>query len=251
MFLGRLGAGLGTVSLATVMPRQSCRYCAYCCDTLLQLTKHMFEAHSFEPTFSYACGIGRCTHIYKAGSTFSSFKTHVNRKHPNWQDEIENMSPTGELAAVVLRDGSPSEDCDPLTPLINEQHLHDDLDAANREAELETACEETPNKDHPSAERAAATFLLTFKERFKLPQASTDFAVGAINGIIDSVCESVKKSVENVFDSSQTPTKEEVMRHIQHNDPFSSLQTEYQQTKFYRAEFGLVVRDVQPVFILM
>ena len=188
--------------------------------------------------------------MYKAGSTFSSFKTHVNRKHPNWKDEIENMSPTERIitpAVTSHRDESQNTDRDALMPL-NGEHPYGDLDISNHVAEPETACEQTTKNDHPAVERTAAMFLLTYKERFKLPQASIDFAVGAINGIVDSVCESVKKSVESVFDSPQTPTKEDVMSCIQHDDPFSSLQTEYQQTKFYCAEFGLVVRVVQPEF---
>ena len=211
----------------------------------------MFETHSLEPTFSYTCGIGRCQHKYKVGSTFSSFKTHASRKHPNWQDEIENVvTPGGRTETISLHhDEGHHTDCDTLMPL-NELYLHGDLDTANGAAGSMIAHEEEQNDCHPSAERTAALFLLTFKEKYKLPQASVDFAVGAINEIVGSVCYSVKKSVESSFDSSQMLTKEEVMEYIQHNDPFSSLQTEYQQTKFYRAEFGLVVRDMQPEIFL-
>ena len=77
-----------------------------------------------------------------------------------------------------------------------------------------------------SAERTAAMFLLTFKEKYKLPQASIHFAVGAINQIVDRVCESIKEDVEN----------NEATR-FQYQDPFASLQSEYQQTKFYHTEF--------------
>ena len=58
------------------------------------------------------------------------------------------------------------------------------------------------------------------------------FAVGSISTIVDSVCDSIKESVKNSLDLNSC---------FDFEDPFSSLQTEYQQTKFYREEFGLVV----------
>ena len=73
-----------------------------------------------------------------------------------------------------------------------------------------------------SASTTAAMFLLTFKERYSLPQTAIDFAVGTINGIISSVCGSMSSSGE-------------------FEDPFALLRTEYKQNKFYRDVFGLVV----------
>ena len=88
----------------------------------------------------------------------------------------------------------------------------------------------TPNIYTPrSAEHTAALFLLTFQEKYRLSQTATNFSVGSINSIVDSVLESIKESTE--MDIS----------FFSYSDPFSSLQTEYQQSKFYREQFGLVV----------
>ena len=65
-----------------------CSSCSYRCKTQLKLVKHTFESHSIEPTFQYKCGIKGCIHQFHSGSTFSSFKTHANRKHPNWHESI-------------------------------------------------------------------------------------------------------------------------------------------------------------------
>ena len=62
-----------------------------------------------------------------------------------------------------------------------------------------------------------------------LPQAAIDFAVGAVNGIVTNACESLLTRVN-------LPTTD-----FELDDPFASLQTEYQQSKFYRQEFGMVV----------
>lgn len=40
--------------------------------------RHTFEAHSSEPSFSFTCGINGCTSSFKL---FSSFSSHLNRKH--------------------------------------------------------------------------------------------------------------------------------------------------------------------------
>ena len=99
-------------------------------------------------------------------------------------------------------------------------------------------CAEPIDIDHqwkrnaPSANHTAALFLLTLQEKYRLSQKAVNFAVGSISTIVDSVCDSIKESVKNSLDLNSC---------FDFEDPFSSLQTEYQQTKFYREEFGLVV----------
>ena len=215
------------------MPRLRCRYCCYCCDRMLHLVKHIFETHSFDPTFAYVCGINGCIHLFKVGSTYSSFKTHANRKHPKWKDEMENITPPD--GSVVPRNSLTSlEGRVALSVRIpNEESSFNDIDPVVVPGAV---LDETSSFHSP--ERTAAMFLLTFKEKYKLPQASINFAVSAINQIVVSVCESVKMSVKS---SAQELTNEEIASRIQCQDPFASLQTEYQQTKFYRDVFGLVV----------
>ena len=87
----------------------------------------------------------------------------------------------------------------------------------------------------PSANHTAALFLLTLQEKYRLSQKAINFAVGSISTIVDSVCGSIKESVQKSFDVM------DIYSCFDWEDPFSSLQTEYQQFKFYREEFGLVV----------
>lgn len=75
-----------------------------------------------------------------------------------------------------------------------------------------------------SANHSAALFLLTLQEKYRLSQKAIDFAIGSVGTIIDNVFNSIKLSTTETFE-----------------DPFSSLKTGYQQTKFYCEEFGLVV----------
>ena len=75
-------------------------------------------------------------------------------------------------------------------------------------------------------ERAAALFLLTLQEKYRVSQAAINFAVGSVTSIIEGVCNSIKQNY--------IPLK--------YDDPFASLQTDHQQTNYYQREFRLVVR---------
>ena len=138
----------------------SCAFCSYCCNVRLDLIKHLFSSHSVEATFSFVCGIKGCLHSFKFGSTYSSFKTHANRKHPNWQDYVN------EPDAV-----SNEPDAMPLLPTSSSLHLIPESDipasAANEcQPELsEPVVLDTELTSWPSAQKTAALFLLTVQER--------------------------------------------------------------------------------------
>lgn len=182
-------------------------------------------------------------HSFKVGSTYSSLKTHAIRKHPNWQDELENITNDSTLEPSPMETDQGSFDISTnhsTTQTVDTSSYTDPADGQSTICipSLEGVCESGDKRLY--AKRTAALFLLTFKERYKLPQASINFAVGAINGIVSSVGDSIQQSLKRSIDTSAI-TAEEISTHFEHEDPFASLQTEYQQSKFYRDEFGLVV----------
>ena len=81
-------------------------------------------------------------------------------------------------------------------------------------------------------ERAAALFLLTLQEKYRVSQAAINFAVGSVTSIIEGVCNSIKQNYTEL--ENDIPLK--------YDDPFASLQTDHQQTNYYQREFRLVVR---------
>lgn len=206
----------------------TCSSCAFCSKTRLNFVKHIFEVHSVEATFRFVCGIDGCTHNFSSGATFSSFKSHASRKHPNWQKHFN--------------DTSEAEWSDPTSS----SSIRELLDHETREDEttwdvVPMDCDDSQALGHPSAQRTAALFLLTFQEKHRLSQTAINFAVGSINTIVDSVCKSVKRSVLELAMECPPIVSTRLPGCFEHEDPFASLQTEYQQTKFYREEFGLVV----------
>ena len=94
---------------------------------------------------------------------------------------------------------------------------------------------ELPTVSDEDMKLAAARFLLTLKEKYRLTQASLNFAVESVTDIIQVTSQCIQNSVcKELGDISSMPTS------FQTCDPFSELRTEYQQTKFYKDNFGLV-----------
>lgn len=186
-----------------------------------------------EPTFHFICGIKGCPHSFKFGSTFSSFKTHASRKHPNWQEYVDTAAVTVVPSAVTPKHSS-SADSDEFvndSEMASEEPSQqitswDVVEVSEPETMTFQSCSE--------AQKRAALFLLTFKEKYQLSQTAIDFAVGSIQSIVDGVCTSAVAAVETDLSSAAA-----IAANIE--DPFVSLRTNYQQSKFYREIFGLVV----------
>lgn len=207
----------------------------------LDFIKHSLSTHSLEHTFHFKCGIRGCPHSFKFGATFSSFKTHANRSHPNWQQhvtEVNDFEPTPStdtLNNLLPPDEDANVDDTPTLPPDEDADVDHTPPLTG-----ECVCDSTEFEPVVSSQHRAAMFLLTFREKYKLSQKAIDFAVSSINSIVGSVCDTIKVAVHESL-QSQGLNADNVMRSFEFIDPFESLRTEYQQLKFYREEFGLVV----------
>ena len=221
-------------SMSSVSPASRtslCDYCSFCSDDNLIYAKHVFQAHCSESNFHYVCGITNCPHAFKTGATYASFLTHCNRKHSNWREILgrnlclQFQRPL-ELDRIV--DGQP----DAQEPMdLQQLNFDDSLDLCGRN-ELTVSNEDV--------ELAAARFLLTLKEKYRLTQASLNFALESVSDIINVTCRSIEHAVhQELGESGISPPP--CCFHTP--DPFSNLKTEYQQTKFYRDHFGLIVSN--------
>lgn len=208
----------------------NCEWCSYCCKERLDLIKHSFATHSVDPTFRFVCGIKRCLHVFTSGASFCSFKSHASRKHPHWQDHLVNDPGVVAEPTVSIPSSSPGpighDSFDESLPVDVDHEISHEMPAMSRTAP-------------PSAQNVAALFLLTFQEKYKLPQKAINFAVGSVNTIVDSVCHSIQESVQECLAPISDGT--DLAHCFDYEDPFSLLQTEYQQSKFYRERFGLIV----------
>lgn len=215
----------------------SCTFCTFRCNLRLDLIKHLFGSHSMEPRFLYVCGIKGCPHTFKYGSTFSSFKTHASRKHPNWQDHVnQNNDGVAVVSGLEPRPGPVADSsASGVGPSANSAEMEPDPHAESFEPDLHCDTNtETPTGS--STKKAAALFILTFQERYKLSQKAINFAVGTVDAIVDSACEAIRSSLQERY-----PATDIAECFDNRESPFADLDTEYMQSKYYKQEFGLVV----------
>ena len=221
----------------------SCTACSFRCGKRLQLIQHSFYVHSVEPTFFLVCGIRGCSHTFRCGATYSSFKSHASRKHPNWQEHVNEPVDNPDIStsapdAAQLTEAS--TDIDIISDV--EMNPLDDgsIDGTRTDGRLMSSADAVQTlpprtcTQQLAVQRTAALFLLTLQERYHVSEAAVNFAVGSIQSIVQGVFEATKTSAEQT-----SPCIAEMQ--VDHSDPFVSLKTKYQQSKFYRDVFGLVV----------
>ena len=111
----------------------------------VDLIKHSFGAQG---TFNFKCGIGGCLHQFKTGTSFYSFKSHADRKHPHWCETLSGDQPqflnfsSNEAVLTPLDNESPPEQATTITDVAPLQHI-------------------TEKANPPSAKHTAALFLLS------------------------------------------------------------------------------------------
>ena len=134
----------------------SCSSCAFRSNTHI-LIKHQFSCHSVELSFSLTCPIQGCSHLFKIGSTYSSFKTHASRKHKNWQHRVEVQESSEPSSTSVLSE-------------FNNDIAHDELDTEQLRYEQFTqnpqhdddveSTDKTVAEYRMDSQKVAALFLL-------------------------------------------------------------------------------------------
>ena len=89
---------------------------------------------------------------------------------------------------------------------------------------------------------AAENFILTVKEKYKCSQASLNYIMQTVNEITKLSANDIKQSVMKELQESGSvvPCLDQCFLP---DNPFDELTTEYQQTKFFKEKFGLVVSE--------
>lgn len=129
--------------------------------------RHTFECHSSEPNFKFSCHY--CNQSF---SKYSSISSHLSRKHRVGDDN----------GNVFIPDTAASEDIHEQIPPQNypvPDFLPRDTSAP--------VCD-----NHYLAQKSAALFLLTLKERYKLTQTAINFAVSQVQNMVAFALEDLK-----------------------------------------------------------
>ena len=192
--------------------------------------RHTFEAHGCDPNVRFTCRY--CPQTF---TKYSSMTSHLSRKHrqvvvEDESEEAVNNSPQSSLQ-IISPDDNQAMDI--------QQHSDVDRLFNSQTGELPVAC--SVQRQH--LQRSAALFLLTMKERYKLTQTAVDFAVNQVKNMVTYALQDMQATVQQGITSGVETTDaiDMIGRSI---DPFEDLHTEYKQTKFYKENFNLVVRNV-------
>ena len=188
----------------------------------------------------YACHVEQYPRAFTLGSTYSSFVSHATRKHPNWKELLDQAPPITRPKLNQSANSSASfPECESPGEIESDNDQQDD----NNDP-MDFSTPEWPTNSSgdgvSEARKAAGKFLLGLKERYRLSQAAVDFTVGAVNQIISIVYEDLKKNVTQSLNGMGVAITD-IDHLFNPEDIFDGLETEYQQTKFYKDHFGLVV----------
>ena len=178
--------------------------------------RHSFEAHSSSPNFIFTCGVNGCPQTF---SKLSGMMSHLSRKHKGV--DLDNTQVVSEFS--------------PTSREENNATLDEGMDVGQPES---TAADNDPEAEN-KLERSAALFLISLKERFEITQSALDFAVFQVQQMIEFAVEDVRESIKNTFlpglqgcaGAESLPDIEECFHTP---NPFTNLQSEYLQSKYYR-----------------
>lgn len=136
-----------------------CNRCSFCCTSTAVLVKHVFQSHSADPLFTFPCPLayGRCPHIFKLGSTYSSLQSHGKRKHHNWKDKLLS------LHSITNQESEGPGNVAEIQPQCEYEPAECDECDTGREPFLPHIQE--PTGPSP-VRRSAAQFLLTIKQPY-------------------------------------------------------------------------------------
>ena len=86
-----------------------------------------------------------------------------------------------------------------------------------------------------------AQFILNLKEKFKLSQVCLSFVIQSVEELLKILTDNLKQTVLRKLHQAgvTSPLLDDCFSPV---DPFVYLKTEYQQTKFYKENFNLIVR---------
>ena len=130
--------------------------------------RHTFECHSNEPNFKFAC-----CHCHQGFSNYSSMTSHLSRKHRFTAEAPDHDSTASETNQLQTQ-----SDLD-LDPVLEA------TDSNRSDTTAAVSC-------HYLAQKSAALFLLTLKEKYKLTQTALDFAVGQVKHMLSFALDDMK-----------------------------------------------------------
>ena len=243
-----------------------CYHCSFRCSIWRKLIKHTFDCHSALPGFQFVCCLSGCTRTFK---TYSAISSHINRDHTSLERPILTL-PTplstaltddDVVATTACRRALTSDGVDVCVHETNDPYICDigeyfDEFMGSEQSEHDSMDMEIQADEEPSIlhiQKAAARFLLTLKEQHRLTQVAINFLVSQVKEIVECIVKDVKTMVAKVLvENSFVSSNDDLQcfdKCYENINPFTGLETEYRQKKFYKTHFNLVVSIIIAVHV--
>lgn len=199
-----------------------CTYCAqFSGRTFKKLLHHIKFVHSNEPNFQISCG--HCNQYFK---TFSSFKSHLRRKH-NEQGIDDDLLQLEDIFPDDINPEDPDTDA-------NDDEEEGDIDDEN---------------DIEKMTRFIALFVLKTKEENQLSQHAMDSILDNTASLIEQNLAVLKRNVmsclnDNGVDWTQINGLSDILSQSSvFSKALGPVANEYLQVKYFLEKFNYVVSD--------
>ena len=166
------------------------------------------------------CGVNNCVQTY---TNYASFRKHLKLKH---------------FGSIVEPAGVSGDD------------FTDEASSTSNTSIPVQSVAVTEIKSDGSTHQAAL-FTLKLREIHKVSQLAMTEIMTEVSTMLNEAIQDLKKEVFTVMDNDKVNasaaslhTLEDIFKKA-HQDPFESLYTEYNRTKYYRENMGLVVSTPQ------
>ena len=197
---------------------------------LTDFLKHVQLFHSHQPGFSITCGLDGCLRPF---SSFRSFRNHVYSYHGG--DSSLELQQSGD-------DGSVGDD----PTRANDDNDEDEEEEGGGDGDSGVTWEVSGSQSSLT-QKNAAMFLMELKEKHMITQAALQGVIEGVTNLMQSQLDALYSQVHQQL--SQTSVSQAAIDGLQplfsgegiFGRPFQGLETQYQQLKFYRQHFNLVV----------
>lgn len=204
----------------------------------------MFQAHNSETNFRYECGISSCSRVFVAGDSFDAFRSHCTRYHHNWKEQFAMRDEEYAFSDMDTQEVDfTSETVSATAELSLTNHAERTGEDHSGDEFVGEVIMDANYQRHSDIVVNAGHFILNLKEKFKLSQVSLDFVIHSVEELLRVSTDNIKQSVLKALYQEGiriTPSLSEKCFPLL--NPFLYLKTEYQQAKFYKENFNLIVR---------
>lgn len=198
------------------MEKHRCSMCSYYSSSLDELQSHTYRLHKDDPRFSVYCK--SCLRSYKK---WNSYLRHLQRGC-----QPVTMSSSNECSTTNLED------------------LSTTIDYAQPESyESTNLTAECLNDDHDE-EYYQAKYILCIKEKYGLTQEAVDHIVESTKLFVGDILDQFMHHCSSSLTPNQVHHLDEQKKKTSEN-LFKNLSTDHMQKKYFKDNFGFIVRIPQ------